>query len=49
MYTPQPLPTLECCECSQPGGDICTNDKCLRTCRGNYCLVDFDGVEQVCS
>ncbi|KAI1717227.1 activin types I and II receptor domain protein [Ditylenchus destructor] len=47
-FAPQPLPTLECCECSQPGGDFCPGDACLRTCTGNYCLVDFDSVEQGC-
>lgn len=38
---------MECCECSQPGGDDCSMEKCERKCRGNYCLIDFDGVEQV--
>ncbi|KAI1729882.1 activin types I and II receptor domain protein [Ditylenchus destructor] len=47
-FAPQPLPTLECCECSQPGGDFCPGDACLRTCTGNYCLVDFDSIEQGC-
>uniref|UniRef100_A0A915CYP7 Uncharacterized protein n=1 Tax=Ditylenchus dipsaci TaxID=166011 RepID=A0A915CYP7_9BILA len=47
-YTPISLPTVECCECSKPGGDICPEDTCLRSCTGNYCLIDFDGVEQGC-
>ncbi|KAL3102259.1 hypothetical protein niasHS_003668 [Heterodera schachtii] len=48
-FSPAPLPVLECCECSQPGGDEqCPMDSCLRNCRGNYCLVDFDGVDQGC-
>lgn len=38
---------MECCECSQPGGDDCLMEKCERKCHGNYCLIDFDGVEQV--
>ena len=45
---PKVLPTVECCECSEPHGDECSNSKCTRTCKGNYCLIDFDGVEQVC-
>lgn len=48
FYVPKPLPTVECCECSEPHGDECLEQKCKRTCRGNYCLIDFDGVEQVC-
>lgn len=39
---------MECCECSGPSGEKCPEDKCARTCRGNYCLIDFDGVEQGC-
>ncbi|KAH7731982.1 Protein F59F5.5 [Aphelenchoides avenae] len=48
FYTPKPLPTVECCECSEPRGEKCPKDTCLRKCRGNYCLVDFEGVEQGC-
>uniref|UniRef100_A0A7E4VKS9 UPAR/Ly6 domain-containing protein n=1 Tax=Panagrellus redivivus TaxID=6233 RepID=A0A7E4VKS9_PANRE len=48
FYVPKTLPTVECCECSEPHGDECADKKCKRTCRGNYCLVDFDGVEQGC-
>uniref|UniRef100_A0AC34GR40 Uncharacterized protein n=1 Tax=Panagrolaimus sp. ES5 TaxID=591445 RepID=A0AC34GR40_9BILA len=48
FYVPKPLPTVECCECSEPHGDECLEQKCKRTCRGNYCLIDFDGVEQGC-
>uniref|UniRef100_A0A914CFV7 Uncharacterized protein n=1 Tax=Acrobeloides nanus TaxID=290746 RepID=A0A914CFV7_9BILA len=48
FYTPKPLPTIECCECSELHEDKCPETKCLRTCRGNYCLIDFDGVEQGC-
>lgn len=47
-YEPQKLPLVECCECSGPSGEKCPEDKCARTCRGNYCLIDFDGVEQGC-
>ena len=48
FYMPKILPTVECCECSEPHGDECSNSQCTRTCKGNYCLIDFDGVEQVC-
>uniref|UniRef100_A0A915AF78 Uncharacterized protein n=1 Tax=Parascaris univalens TaxID=6257 RepID=A0A915AF78_PARUN len=47
-YNTRQLPTVECCECSEPHGDRCLEKKCLRQCRGNYCLIDFDGVEQGC-
>lgn len=47
-YKTNPLPTVECCECSEPHGDHCPGHSCLRKCRGNYCLLDFDGVEQGC-
>ncbi|KAI6188000.1 hypothetical protein M3Y98_00306300 [Aphelenchoides besseyi] len=47
-YAPQRLPIVECCECSTPNGEKCPDDKCARTCRGNYCLIDFDGLEQGC-
>lgn len=41
------LPTVECCGCSERLGEHCPDDKCLKKCRGNYCVVDFDGIEQV--
>uniref|UniRef100_A0A1I7SQT0 Activin_recp domain-containing protein n=1 Tax=Bursaphelenchus xylophilus TaxID=6326 RepID=A0A1I7SQT0_BURXY len=47
-YKPKQLPIVQCCECSEPRGEKCPEDKCERTCRGNYCLIDFDGVEQGC-
>ncbi|VDM52699.1 unnamed protein product [Angiostrongylus costaricensis] len=42
------LPTMECCACSERHGEHCSNDRCSRKCRGNYCAVDFDGIEQGC-
>ncbi|KAK5967565.1 Activin types I and II receptor domain protein [Trichostrongylus colubriformis] len=42
------LPTVECCGCSERHGDHCPTEGCLRKCRGNYCVVDFDGIEQGC-
>ncbi|KAK6766097.1 hypothetical protein RB195_025793 [Necator americanus] len=42
------LPTVECCACSERQGERCPSENCLRKCRGNYCVVDFDGVEQGC-
>uniref|UniRef100_A0A1I7XMG1 Uncharacterized protein n=1 Tax=Heterorhabditis bacteriophora TaxID=37862 RepID=A0A1I7XMG1_HETBA len=47
-YMTRRLPTVECCGCSERHGDQCPSEKCLRKCRGNYCVVDFDGVEQGC-
>ncbi|VDM37030.1 unnamed protein product [Toxocara canis] len=47
-YNTKRLPTVQCCECSETHGDHCVEIKCLRQCRGNYCLIDFDGVEQGC-
>uniref|UniRef100_A0A914V9H4 Uncharacterized protein n=1 Tax=Plectus sambesii TaxID=2011161 RepID=A0A914V9H4_9BILA len=47
-FKTNPLPTVECCECSEPHGDHCPGHSCLRKCRGNYCLLDFDGIEQGC-
>ncbi|KAK0397268.1 hypothetical protein QR680_002057 [Steinernema hermaphroditum] len=47
-YNVYRLPTVECCECSESHGDKCSDHQCIRKCRGNYCLVDFDGIEQGC-
>lgn len=47
FYVPKLLPSVECCECSESHGDECLEKNCKRTCKGNYCLIDFDGVEQV--
>ncbi|KJH42315.1 hypothetical protein DICVIV_11690 [Dictyocaulus viviparus] len=47
-YMMNRLPTLECCACSERHGEHCPETKCNRKCRGNYCVVDFDGVEQGC-
>ena len=46
-YMTSRLPTVECCGCSERNGEHCPDDRCLKKCRGNYCVVDFDGVEQV--
>ncbi|VDK55554.1 unnamed protein product [Cylicostephanus goldi] len=45
-YLTNRLPTVECCACSERQGERCPSDSCLRKCRGNYCVVDFDGIEQ---
>ncbi|VDN56986.1 unnamed protein product [Dracunculus medinensis] len=47
-YETNRLPTVDCCECSESHRDYCPNKNCLRQCSGNYCLIDFDGVEQGC-
>ncbi|KAK6014111.1 hypothetical protein OSTOST_20540, partial [Ostertagia ostertagi] len=47
-YMTNRLPTVECCACSERHGERCPTENCLRKCRGNYCVVDFDGVEQGC-
>ncbi|CAJ0575018.1 unnamed protein product, partial [Mesorhabditis spiculigera] len=47
-FVPSKLPTVECCGCSERHGDVCPKTGCLHKCRGNYCVVDFDGVEQGC-
>ncbi|VDD91220.1 unnamed protein product [Enterobius vermicularis] len=44
----KPLPSVDCCECSEPQEDRCPDKNCIRRCRGNYCLIDFDGIEQGC-
>ncbi|WKY17257.1 hypothetical protein Q1695_001680 [Nippostrongylus brasiliensis] len=47
-YMTNRLPTVECCACSERHGDKCHSESCFRKCRGNYCVVDFDGIEQGC-
>ncbi|CAD6188773.1 unnamed protein product [Caenorhabditis auriculariae] len=47
-YKPIRLPMVHCCSCSERNGDHCPKNKCDRTCKGHYCVVDFDGVEQGC-
>ncbi|CAI5456340.1 unnamed protein product [Caenorhabditis angaria] len=47
MYIPTRLPSVECCSCSSMNGDDC-DAGCTNKCRGNYCIVDFDGNEQGC-
>lgn len=46
-YMTNRLPTVECCACSERHGEQCPTESCMRKCRGNYCVVDFDGIEQV--
>lgn len=48
FYNTNQLPTVDCCECAETHGDQCPDKNCLRRCRGNYCLIDFEGVEQGC-
>ncbi|CAJ0947327.1 unnamed protein product, partial [Mesorhabditis belari] len=47
-FVPARLPTVECCGCSEKHGDSCPKTGCLHKCKGNYCVVDFDGIEQGC-
>ncbi|PAV65330.1 hypothetical protein WR25_13047 isoform A [Diploscapter pachys] len=42
------LPMVECCGCTEKNGDKCPDNGCHKKCRGNYCVVDFEGVEQGC-
>ncbi|CAI2356448.1 unnamed protein product [Caenorhabditis sp. 36 PRJEB53466] len=44
-YIPTRLPSVECCHCTSRHGEDCDSG-CSTKCRGNYCVVDFDGKEQ---
>eukprot|EP00081_Caenorhabditis_elegans_P026292 NP_509767.2 Uncharacterized protein CELE_F59F5.5 [Caenorhabditis elegans] len=46
-YIPSRLPSVECCHCTSRHGEDCDSG-CSTNCRGNYCVVDFDGKEQGC-
>ncbi|CAB3411587.1 unnamed protein product [Caenorhabditis bovis] len=46
-FIPSRLPSVDCCLCSASHGDTCEKT-CTSKCRGNYCVVDFDGGEQGC-
>uniref|UniRef100_A0A8R1HI35 Uncharacterized protein n=1 Tax=Caenorhabditis japonica TaxID=281687 RepID=A0A8R1HI35_CAEJA len=46
-YYPTRLPSVECCHCTSRHGEDCDSG-CSTKCRGNYCVVDFDGREQGC-
>ena len=47
-YMTHRLPMVECCGCTEKNGDKCPDNGCHKKCRGNYCVVDFEGVEQGC-